>query len=193
MDSEGARDLRTICDRYRDIPQFEEDRSYFFDWGASEPFSLVGKGLGECSAGLFDLIEVDLKQIKKVRQGLVADLPEDELNDALYDVALWSARMLLITRGIEAQSDAAVFANFSKHFIATGLIDTRFQRVIDVAQEKNFPELQQIASDVQALAEAVENLYKSMDNSLRFPTEVAGAPAGAFCNAPAAGYTQTRN
>jgi hypothetical protein len=48
VDSEGAQDMRNICDRYRKIPEFEKDSSYFFDWGASEPFSLVGKGLGEC-------------------------------------------------------------------------------------------------------------------------------------------------
>ena len=48
VDSEGAQDMRNICDRYRNIPEFEKDSSYFFDWGASEPFSLVGKGLGEC-------------------------------------------------------------------------------------------------------------------------------------------------
>lgn len=51
VDAEGAEDIKNICERYRNIPDFEKDSSYFFDWGASEPFSLAGKGLGECSAG----------------------------------------------------------------------------------------------------------------------------------------------
>jgi uncharacterized protein (UPF0332 family) len=44
--------------------------------------------------------------------------------------------MLLITRGIEARSDVAVFADFSKHFIAAGLVDKRFQRMVTAAEER---------------------------------------------------------
>ena len=36
VDAEGAEDIKNICERYRNIPDFEEDSSYFFDWGASE-------------------------------------------------------------------------------------------------------------------------------------------------------------
>ncbi len=173
IDAEGAEDIRNICDRYRHIPEFEKDSSYFFDWGASEPFSLVGKGLGECSAGLFDLIDVDLKQIHHARRELAAAPPDGVVNEILYRIALCSARMLLVTRGIEAKSDEAVFADFGQHFIAAGLVDKRFQRVIEVAQEKDLVALRPMASEVGELAEAVESLYASMDNSLRFPTAVA--------------------
>lgn len=173
VDAEGAQDIRNICDRYRNIPEFEKDHSYFFDWGASEPFSLVGKGLGECSAGLFDLIDVDLKQIQNARRELAAAQPDDVVNETLYRIALSSARMLLITRGIEARSDAAAFADFRKHFIAVGLVDKRFQRVIAAAEEEDFVALRLMAAEVGALAEAVESLYASMDNSLRFPAGVA--------------------
>ncbi len=177
VDSEGAQDIRNICDRYRNIPEFEKDSSYFLDWGASEPFSLVGKGPGECSAGLFDLIDVDLQQIQNARRELVAAQPHAVVNETLYRIALSSARVLLITRGIEARSDAAVFAAFSKHFIAAGLVDKRFQRVIAAAEENNCVALLLMASEVGELAEAVESLYASMDNSLRFPTAVASTVA----------------
>ena len=178
VDAEGAEDIRNICERYRNIPDFEHDRSYFFDWGASEPFSLVGKGLGECSAGLFDLIDVDLKQIRNARKELAPAPPDHAVGEILYRMALSSARMLLVTRGIEAKSDTPVFADFSKHFISAGLVDQRFQGVIEAAEEKDFVAFRLIASEVGALAEAVENLYASMDNSLRFPTAVANTAAG---------------
>lgn len=177
VDSEGAQDIRNICDRHRNIPEFEKDSSYFFDWDASEPFSQVGKGPGECSAGLFDLIDVDLKQIHRARRELAAALPDDVVDENLYRIVLSSARMLLITRGIEAKSDAAVFADFSKHFIAVGLVDKRFQSVIEAAEKKDFVALRLMTSEVGALAEAVESLYASMDNSLRFPTAIASTVA----------------
>jgi uncharacterized protein (UPF0332 family) len=78
---------------------------------------------------------------------------------------------LLITRGIEAQTDAAVFENFARHFIQSGLIDGRFEKVIASAREKNTDALNQLEAEMVALLNAVEALYRSMDNSLRFPAE----------------------
>jgi len=78
---------------------------------------------------------------------------------------------LLITRGIEAPTDAAVFNQFGKHFIQAGLIDKRFEIVILRAQQSNTRELDQLEEEVFELINAVESLYRSMDNSLRFPAE----------------------
>ncbi len=171
IDAEGAGDIRTIADRYREVPDFEDDKNHYFDWDANEVFSLVGKGVGECSAGLFDLIEVDLKQIELLRQKLQATLNESETNDALYGIVLCASRMLLVTRGIEAPSDSAVFSNFIKHFIEAGLVSERFKAIVESAQQQSFSTLGTSSSQVLALAEAVKDLYASMDNSLRFPGE----------------------
>jgi sulfite reductase (ferredoxin) len=170
---EGAQDIRSICDRYREIPEFDKDTTYYYDWGAAAVFSLVGKGLGECSAGLFDLIEVDMKQIQALEQKLSGGLSGEERDSALYQLALSSARMLLVTRGIEAHSDTAIFASFSKHFIEAGLIDARFQGVINAAQCNDLEALRASAPGILALAQEILDLYASMDNSLRFPAETA--------------------
>ncbi len=134
-------------------------------------FSLVGKGLGECSAGLFDLIEVDQKRIQALEKKLSAGLSGEDREDALYQITLSSARMLLVTRGIEAHSDMAIFASFSKHFIEAGLVNARFQSVINAAQSNDLDALRAGAADVFALAQEIKELYTSMDNSLRFPAE----------------------
>jgi sulfite reductase (ferredoxin) len=170
---EGALDIRTLCDRYREIPEFEDDKSYYQDWGAEAAFSLVGKGMGECSAGLFDLIEVDLKLIQSLKKKLSGGLSGEERENALYQLALSSARMLLVTRGIEAHSDMAIFASFSMHFIKAGLVDARFQSIINAAQSKDLDALRAGEADVFALAQTIKALYASMDNSLRFPAEAA--------------------
>jgi len=78
---------------------------------------------------------------------------------------------LLITRGIEAPTDAAIFDHFEKHFIQAGLIDRRFESVIQNAHQKNSGNLSQLEEEVFGLLNAVEALYRSMDNSLRFPAE----------------------
>jgi sulfite reductase (ferredoxin) len=181
IDGEGAQDIRSICDRYREIPAFEEDKNYYYDWGADEVFSLVGRGVGECSAGLFDLIEVDLKLMDDLEQKLSGKLFGEERDKALYQLALSSSRMLLVTRAIEAPTDAAVFASFSKHFIEAGLVDARFRNVISAAQSaaqsNDISSLHASEDEIRALAQEIRKLYASMDNSLRFPAETAAIAA----------------
>ncbi len=179
IDAEGADDLRGIADRYRSIPAPEADRSYYCDWDSDEMFSLAGKSAGECSAGLFDLIEVDLKQARRLREQMSAAEPQrrEETEAALYAIALCSARALLITRGIEAATDTAVFDNFRKHFVASGLIDSSFEPVIAAAQQTDT--LAPIRHQTFALLDAVDALYRSMDNSLRFTAGVAVLNQGA--------------
>jgi sulfite reductase (ferredoxin) len=169
VSADGAEKIRGIAARFRVIPAYSEDESYYRDWGATATFSLIGRGVGECSAGLFDLIEVDLNSARQVREELRAGDSQNEA--ALYEIALRSARALLITRGIEAATDAAVFTNFAQHFIEAGLIDRRFAPVIESAHRKNTEELVHREEDVFELLGAVEVLYRSMDNSLRFPAE----------------------
>ena len=117
------------------------------------------------------MIEVDLKQIQSLEKKLSGGVSGEEREDALYQLALCSARMLLVTRGIEAHSDMAIFASFSMHFIQAGLVNARFQSVINAAQSKDLGALRDGEADVLALAQEIKTLYASMDNSLRFPAE----------------------
>jgi sulfite reductase (ferredoxin) len=171
VDGEGLEEIRAIADRFRNIPAYSEDKSYYYDWGAADTFSLAGKGVGECSAGLFDLIEFDLKSARELREEFRSGDLKGE--DTLYSISLRCARALLITRSIEAPTDSAVFQNFRTHFIDSGLIGKRFEPVVAAAQQKDAAALNELEDEVFALLEAVEALYRSMDNSLRFAAEAA--------------------
>ncbi len=176
VDDGGEQEIRALAERYRDIPDFRDDRSYYYDWGASEPFSLAGRGSGECAAGLFVLIELDLKTARRLRDELPTAADPD---DALYRLTLLSSRALLIARSIEAPSDASVFENFHKHFLLAGLVDRRFETIVTAALRRDGAVLRQRRADVLELLAAIETLYQSMDNSLRFPADAAsGASNG---------------
>lgn len=180
LDAEGKIDIQNVCDKYRHIPSFEDDKNYYFDWGAEEIFSLVGKGVGECSAGLFDLIDLDLQAIHHRKQELTAQPDQAASGELLHEIALRAARMLLITKGGEARSDAEVFAAFRKYFVEAHLVEKRFLPLLKVAGEKDIASLSAMAGEVYALAEAVEKLYEGMDDSLKFqPEKQPAAPAAA--------------
>lgn len=175
IDDEGQGDIKEICDKYRHVPNFTDDKNYYFDWGAEEIFSLAGKGVGECSASLFDMIELDLKTIKKMRKELTGLTDAAAIGECLYRIALSAARMLLITRGVEARSDEDVFDNFIKYFIEFNLVDKKFLPLMEQARKQNNAQLLAWEEDVRDLAEAVEKLYEGMDDSLKFQPETSAA------------------
>lgn len=171
-DGKGKDELRLLCNQYRDIPDFEKDESYYHDWGDENLFSVAGKGIGECSTGLFDLIDFDLKNIRELRKKAEEVQDENNLETCLYQSVLFSSRMLLVTRGVEAFSDETIFENFRRLFIETKLINSKFLPVIDAAMKKESRQLVTLRNEVLDLGKAVEDLYLSMDNSLRFPKEI---------------------
>jgi len=165
--AEGRDEIKLICERFLNVPAFAEEPSYYTDWGADKPFSLVGRGQGECSAGLFDQIGIDLKRIADLRKRLAAAPASDERYELLYQIAFSASRALLVTRGIDAADEESVFSSFQRHFIGGGLIDSRYYSVVDAARLREFGDADQGQADILALADAVKDLYDSLDSSLR--------------------------
>jgi sulfite reductase (ferredoxin) len=163
---EGKETIKKIVDIYRNIPSFDKNNEYYKDWGETEKFSLASKGTGECSSGLFDLIELDLKKLRELRNIII----ESKIVDysVVYGLALVSSRMLLITRAAEATSESEIFTFFKKHFIEEKLIDSKFLEIIDYGIEGKKELVVKLSDQVVLLSENVESLYESMDNSMQF-------------------------
>lgn len=171
LERHGKQFIRTWCEQHRDIPDFEDDKNYYYDWGAAEVFSLAGRGVGECSAGLFDLIDFDLKRLKEFQNELPS-LSGEQRAGALYQITLSAARMLLIAKAVEPRSETEVFSHFRRHFIETSLVDAQYLPLIQIAQQKDLAGIGAREKEVLSLAQTMEALYGKMDNSLRFPGEV---------------------
>jgi sulfite reductase (ferredoxin) len=163
-----------LAARYKHVPSFKEDRNFYYDWGAEEPFSLAGRGPGECGAGVLDLIEVDLKSAVEALQ-----------EKRLFSAAALAARALLVIRGEQAGNDRDAFALFKKHFIDADLVDPSVQSFVDKgAQAANQPNSAQVfagtAEETAAFVAIVQNLYRSVDAALQFPKRAgASAPVAA--------------
>ena len=168
LEEEGNDLIRNLCDKYRDIPTFDQDPSFYTDFGAKNRLSLDEIGTAECSAGVFDMIDVDKKTIKQ-QKAILND--SDDQKDPLYKILYAGSRMLLVTRGLDAKNDEQVFALFDKHFIETGLISESFRPIVQLGKTNNREDLEANRDDILALADTVQALYKTMDDSLRFKTD----------------------
>ncbi|MGA0242280.1 MAG: nitrite/sulfite reductase, partial [Candidatus Marinamargulisbacteria bacterium] len=77
LNEEGISLIKTLCEKYKDVPTVEEDPTFYTDFGAKKRLSLEEIGTAECSAGLFDMLDLDKKMIKKYRKSL-SETPENE-------------------------------------------------------------------------------------------------------------------
>ncbi|MCI5158869.1 MAG: nitrite/sulfite reductase, partial [Candidatus Electrothrix sp. AUS1_2] len=104
----GGKDIITeLCTSgYNDIPAFTQDKNYYFDHGADQLFSLKELGHAECSAGIYDIINVDDKLVRKNLMQLAAEKhhTDEDLNTLLRGILFHAARMLLVTRGEEPKT-----------------------------------------------------------------------------------------
>jgi len=175
VDNDGRAVASELIERHQQAPSSKQNKEFFFDWDAKSAFSLAGRGAGECSAGVFDLIEVDLAN---ARESLEAG--------RLYDAALSAARALLIARNLQPKSDREAFELFQNHFVAEGLVDAVLAEVIRAgSRASSEPDPAKAFAgrgpDVTALVASIRLLYENMDASLRFKPSsgASGAKWGA--------------
>ena len=144
-----------------------------YDWGSSSPFSLAGRGPGECSAGVFDLIEVDLASATQALE-----------RGHRHAATVLAARALLVTRGAQPRDDLDALKLFQEHFVAQGLVEPALapivENAIQVAAASDPETAFVVRSDVVAVfIDAVKTLYQNMDSSLRFAPPPEPPPAAA--------------
>ena len=167
--TEGKEVIRQAIAGLQDVPPFDEDKNFYFDWGADEIFSLTSHGQAECSAGLFDIIELDQDTIRQKRAQL--EKGEGDVEQLLHDIVFSASRMLLVTRGADPRTDEEVYQNFETLFIQAGIVPEAFRTVVEKAR-LNQP-LSGSRTEVEALADKVIELYAGMDDSLQFKLESA--------------------
>lgn len=174
LEDEGKDVIKSLCEKYSNVPLFSEDESFYIDFGATRKLSLDEMGSAECSAGMFDMIDVDRKVIRRELKQL--DAGTGTLEESLYNITFSSTRMLLVTRGLDVKRDEQAFQSFDKHFVETDLISKEFRSVVQLGELVAKGELDKSVltgkkSEIIGLSSAVNELYTNMDDSLRFKKE----------------------
>ena len=187
----GVNIVKDLIAKYKEVAPYSEEPDTFFDFGDDEKFSLIKYGKAECSAGLFDIIEIDQDTIREKRkevelltgnipQGVSADLQSDgkqatsKIEKLLHDIVFSENRMLLVTRGLDPRTDEDVYNGFEKEFIAAGIIPQKFKVLTDKA--RNSASLIEQKPLIDELADLLNDLYQNMDDSLQFKLPAEKTP-----------------
>ena len=165
LDEKGNDVIQSLCEKYKEVPTYDKDPSYYTDFGAKKRLSLDDMGSAECSAGMFDMINVDRKAIENIIKTIDETGKKEE---SLYTIIFHVSRMLLVTRGLDSKTETQAITLFAKHFIEAGLIDKKYLDVVTLAKLGAKSALINDQDLIISLATDMEALYKSMDDSLKF-------------------------
>jgi sulfite reductase (ferredoxin) len=168
LDRRGLPYFEQIVVQHAAIPDLATHPEFAQDLQAAEDFSLAGRSAGECSAGVFEVIQHDLAAARKAT--------------APFDILLPATRALLITRGIDAQDPDTVLHAFDQHFIETGLVAAEFRALLALAHRHTQGTITALDGQealIARLRERVELLYTTLDANLVFHPPAAAPAAGA--------------
>ncbi len=146
--------------------QFPED--YYYDFGSDKPFSLAGRGPGECGAGVMDVIKLDIDEAKDA----IKSVPVNDKN--VYKAIVTAARALLVTFGLEPKKDREIFTAFSKRLIEPGWVKPQTQQLLDNAIDwclGDRKSIDDLLPQIEDLTRRVEELFLSLDANLKFRAE----------------------
>jgi sulfite reductase (ferredoxin) len=162
--------LKTLTAQYSNISEDSLPDDYYYDWGSDEPFSLAGRGPGECGAGVMDVIKLDIDEAEDAIKAIPSS------NESVYKAIVAAARSLLVTFGLEPKKDREIFAAFKQHLIEPGWVKPQTQKLIDNAFDWKMGDvdsINELLPQVEDLVNRIEELFLSLDANLKFKAKPA--------------------
>ena len=126
----GKKELRGMAEDFMKVPPYEEDPSYYSDWGDPREFSIGDMAAGECAGEVVSLIEFDLAAAE--RMVFEAQLQLDEANftqadELSYRAMLQGAKGLIKTEYLDVPDNPETLVQeFKKRFYETGLFHDKY-------------------------------------------------------------------
>jgi sulfite reductase (ferredoxin) len=170
VDEERTAELvAQYADISSDLPE-----DYYSDFGTSEPFSLAGRGPGECGVGVMDVMKVDIDEAREAIEAAKKAAQDSQKGEYLYRATAAATRALLFIFGLEPKKDREVFAAFSKNLIEPGWVKSQTQQLLNEVIDWRMGDITSIddlVPQVDELVKRVEELFLSLDANLKFKAE----------------------
>jgi len=126
----GKLELRDSLEDLMTVPAYEEDATFYSDWGDPREFTLGDMGIGECAGEVVSLVDFDLAAAERLVFEAQVKLDEEaysEADELAYGAMLQSARALIKTEFLDVADDPdIVVEEFRKRFYDTEIFHNRF-------------------------------------------------------------------
>ena len=157
--------IKELKSKYSVIEGISENPDLYNDFGSCSRFSIEGRGAGECSTGVFDIIKLDLSNSASSFERF----KNSKESGDLYDAAVSSARALLILKGIDVNKDREIFKEFIKNYVDTGYLKSDVKELVDTLIDYKLGDVKDIsdkAAQVEYIVGKVKAMYESLNGQL---------------------------
>jgi len=169
--------IQPLVEKYAQLPS-PIPASYFVDWGQETPFTLAGRGPGECGAGVLDIVRADLDESTDCLTRARAATNNSSLD--LRSAILTSARALLPLFGLEARNDRDLATLVSQHLVAPGWVspdaDSLIATALTLSLDSRIP-LEDLMARATEFHDRILALHASLDSTLHFQLQPLKRPA----------------
>ncbi|HEY0705480.1 MAG TPA: nitrite/sulfite reductase, partial [Polyangia bacterium] len=179
----GKKTIRLMVEELQTIPPYEQDPSFYSDWGDPREYTIEDMGVGECAGEVVPFVQVGLADAE--REIFEAQLLLDEGKAApaaqrAYSAMLQAARALAREKDITLSSEPNdIAASFRKSFYDTQLFFDPYaggkfaQYFFRIHEEKGRAETteaaHQIIEEAQLFVDAAHQCYTRLGSSLSAP------------------------
>jgi len=115
--------MKSLIEDYMSVPAYEEDPTYYSDWGDPREFSLGDMGIGECAGEIVSREEFELQVAERISFEAQIALDEEKYIDAKeksFQAMLQAARALIRTENYDIPDNPElIIKEFKSRFYDT--------------------------------------------------------------------------
>lgn len=128
----GRKEIKAMLQPFTKLPSYEENPSYFSDWGDSRVYTIDDIGVGECAGEVVSLFSMEISRAESTHFEALLALDDGDFATAdrnAYKAMVLAARALVRTKYLDVGDDYNdIVQEFRSRFYDTELIYDRFAK-----------------------------------------------------------------
>ncbi|RMH37171.1 MAG: HEPN domain-containing protein [Nitrospirae bacterium] len=128
----GKAAIKDVLIPYTFLPSFEDNPDVYYDWEADEEFTVEDLGPGECAGGALEMIDnrmLEAEQELYQAQVLARKHQYAIAVNKAYRSIIAGAKALLVTEGVDPNTDEDTLTEFERLIVAKGVIPTEYHHL----------------------------------------------------------------
>lgn len=160
--------LKKIIESYAEIPGFDENADYYFDWGDNNLFTSTKRKKAECSVGLLDLIEDNLSKISECNKALQAQQSSESHILLSQDIMHGICELFthLKKQNFTKESDRRLF--IEDEFLIEGSVFNQYNALFQLYFSDDFQKLKNHRLELDRLVKQTLSYYSSLNRNLEY-------------------------
>ncbi len=185
----GKKTIRAMVEELQVLPTYDQDPSYYSDWGDPREYTISDMAEGECAGEVVPYVEVELASAEREifeAQMLMDEKKLEDANARAFSSMLIAARALVKERNANVSTEAGeIVSEFRQHYVDTDLFDplaaAKFSlylfRAHDAQSDKARPAetldgVHQRIEEATLFIDAAHQCYTRLGSQLSGPTKL---------------------